>query len=197
MSWLFFWDFENAAVSVFWARQHMKGQTDIWWRYLKEIFPFGSKNVIVMIKGYATCVRSQREDQWIVLCEVQGRKELHWMNLMKNDDKGMLFRCHSLYTIEVWMCPTGQGKIEKIHETWSHDPWAESDWANSWCKALVVIWWLEWEQGDCWRSSGKRQVLSRTKGSSYGENLGPQCSLFPPPGKTFPFLPLTKLMLFL
>lgn len=163
----------------------------------KKYSHLAQKIAIVMIKGYATCMRSQRKDQWIVLCEVRGRKELHWMNLMKNDDKGMLFRCNSLYTIEVWMCPTGQGKIEKIHETWSHDPWAESDWTNSWWKALVVIWWLEWEQGDCWRSSGKRQVLSRTKGTSYGENLGPQCSLYPPPGKTFPFLPLTKLMLFL
>lgn len=128
--------------------------------------------------------------------KVQGRKELHWINLMKNDGKGMPFRWHNMYAVEVWRCPMGQGKTEKIHERWSHDPWAGSNWAFderlSGSKVVTAA-----EAGDCWRRSGKRQVLSRTKGTRYGEDLGPQCSPFPPSGKPFLFPPLTKLILFL
>ena len=113
--------------------------------------------------------------------KVQGRKEVHWVNLMKNDGKGVPLRWHNMYAIEVWRCPMGQGKTDKIHETWSHDPWAGSNWAFderlSGSNVVSAV-----EAADCTRC---------------GEDLGLQCSPFPPSGKPFLFPHLGKLVLFL
>lgn len=119
----------------------------------------------------------------------EGRKctELTWWKMMAKASHSGGITCVPLRCEGVqW----GKGRPK------SHDPWAGSNWAFderlSGSKVVAAA-----EAGDCWRRSGKRQVLSRTKGTRYGEDLGPQCSPFPPSGKPFPFPPLTKLILFL